>query len=125
MSDSSTLDDSNPGMIEYLQAARLSVDYVFGEGFAIEHPEMVGIAALNLSIEHLTMSGLLKVSDAISALGIDSGFALHSQSDEYWKVSKLAATDKAEALGIDIKPEWDINDLRYKIDCVLRGVADE
>lgn len=41
---------------------------------------------------------------------------------EYWTQSDIAAIDKATELGIDILPDYSMEDLRYKIYCTINEV---
>lgn len=41
-------------------------------------------------------------------------------NNDYWRLSKVAAVDKAKELGIDIMSDWDYEDLRYAIYLALQ-----
>jgi len=104
------------GLVKIARLERLHFDYLIESNQTNQLLQMVGEA------QKVIAEKLGDIAESLDFIAAESNFNGNNQIDkEWWKVSDLAAIDKASELGINIPNDWSMADLRYKINQHLNG----
>lgn len=104
------------GLVMIARLEKLHIDYLIESNQTNQLLQMVG------ETQKVIAEKLGDVAESLDFIAAESNCNVNDQiNSELWKVSNLAAKDKASELGINIPPEWSMADLRYKINQHLNG----